>query len=193
MNPVYSDWHYQIILGTVLGGSSIVKPAKGKNCYLFMRSTNEHWINYKAAELSCFASQSPFNREGNTIRWHSNCYPVFKSLRDLLYEGKTKVINSDALDKLRDIGLAIWYGDCGKLENGQITLNTNQFDDHGSEVVKSYFHQAGIGESSIVKTRGGSSRVQLSKEATEKFLMTVASRLPDFSHAELLGGVVQTT
>jgi hypothetical protein len=188
INPVYSDWHVQIVLGTVLGGSSIVKPSKGKNCYLFMRSTNENWINYKAAELSCFASQNPFNKEKNTIRWHSNCFPVFKEMRDLFYSDKIKIVTPNVLNRLRDIGLAVWYGDCGKLVDNCVVLNTNQFGENGNEIIKNYFIEAGIGDCLITKNRIGSFRIQLSEKATEKFLMTVASRLPDFFHKELLNG-----
>src|SRR5581483_2301925 len=142
-NPEISDWQRQIILGTVLGGSSLVKPKKGRNCYLFMRSADKSWLKYKAEELASFASQRPFTIEGNTLRWHSNCYPVFSDYYEKFYKDDKKVVTMDLLDSLRDIGFAIWYGDSGKLKSGQVLLNTNKFGEEGTKIISDYFQQAG--------------------------------------------------
>src|ERR1700677_3628118 len=104
-NPSISDWHKQLIIGTVLGGSSLVKPKKGRNCYLFMRSADNKWLNYKAQELDALASQRPFTQEGNTIRWHSNCYPIFTEYYEMFYLNNKKCVSMQILDSLRDIGL----------------------------------------------------------------------------------------
>ena len=184
-NPTINDWHKQIILGTVLGGSSLVKPKKGRNCYLFMRSVDHDWLSYKAFELAALSSQRPFTEEGNTLRWHSNCYPVFTDSYNLFYKNKVKTISMDVLDPLKDIGLAIWYGDCGKLKKDCVLLNTNKFKESGNEVIVEYFKQAGIGETEIIKERKYS-RIMFSKKASDKFLMLVAHRLPDFMHQKLL-------
>ena len=184
-NPVISDWHKQIIMGTVLGGSSIVKPSKGKNCYLFMRSVNKDWLNFKAAELNSLASQRPFTKEGNTSRWHSNCYPVFNEYHEKFYFNKKKTVTMEVLDSLRDIGLAIWYGDCGKIKNNNIVLNTNKFSEAGTKLVAKYFLEAGIGKTTLIKERNYF-RLEFDSGATEKFLLIIANRLPDFMHKELL-------
>ncbi len=184
-NPNISDWDRQIIIGTILGGSSLVKPKKGRNCYLFMRSANKEWLNYKAQELSSLSSQRPFTHEGNTLRWHSNCYPVFTEYYDLFYENGEKLVKMEILDSLRDIGLAIWYGDCGKLKRGKIIFNTNKFGESGTKTIIDYFHLAGIGETTLTKERKYI-RLVFSEEATKKFLLVVANRLPDFMHPILL-------
>jgi len=183
-NPTINDWHKQIILGTVLGGSSLVKPKGGRNCYLVMRSTDHDWISYKAVELAVLSSQNPFVEERNTLRWHSNCYPVFTEFYNLLYVNKVKTISMEALDPLKDIGLAIWYGDCGKIKNGRITLNTNKFGE-GNKTIMEYFNQAGIGETEVIRDRRYL-RILFSEKASEKFLMLVAHRLPEFTHQKLL-------
>lgn len=184
-NPSIGDWHKQIVIGTVLGGSSLVKPKKGKNCYLFMRSANKKWLEYKAYELSALASQRPFTKEGNTIRWHSNCYPIFTNYHELFYEKTKKSVKMDILDSLRDIGLAIWYCDCGKLIKNKITMNTNKFGEDGTETIVKYFNEVGVGETCLVRERKYI-RLGFSEEATNKFLLIVASRIPDFMHAKLL-------
>jgi hypothetical protein len=184
-NPEIDDWQRQIIIGTILGGSSLVKPQKGRNCYLFMRSTDKNWLNYKANELLALASQRPFTQEGNTLRWHSNCYPVFTDYYNLFYVDGLKKICMEVLDRLRDIGLSIWYGDCGRLNKDKVILNTNKFGVEGTAIVSQYFSEAGIGETKIVKERKYI-RLVFSEEASDKFLMTIANSLPDFMHEELL-------
>jgi hypothetical protein len=184
-NPSITDWHKQIIMGTVLGGSSLVKPKKGKNCYLFMRSADKKWLEYKAYELSTLASQRPFTKEGNTIRWHSNCYPIFTNYYELFYEKNKKTVSMNILDSLRDIGLAIWYADCGKIHKGKITLNTNKFGEEGTNIVAKYFNEVGVGETNLVKERKYI-RLEFTTESTNKFLLIVANRMPDFMHAKLL-------
>lgn len=184
-NPTINDWHKQIILGTVLGGSSLVKPKKGRNCYLFMRSVDKDWLSYKAFELANLSSQRPFTQEGNTLRWHSNCYPVFTEFYDLFYKDGVKTVSMEILDPLKDIGMAIWYGDCGKLKRNQLILNTNKFGQSGNEVIVEYFKQAGIGDAEIVRERKYL-RIVLSEQAAEKFLLIVSNRLPDFMHQKLL-------
>lgn len=184
-NPDISDWHKQIIVGTVLGGSSLVKPKKGRNCYLFMRSAQKDWLKYKAQELDNLASQRPFTQEGNTLRWHSNCYPVFTEYYNMFYTSEKKTVSMQILDSLRDIGLSVWYGDCGKIKNGIITFNTNKFGEEGTNIISQYFSEAGIGETKVVRERKYI-RLMFTPEASERFLLIVANRIPDFMHEKLL-------
>lgn len=184
-NPEISDWHKQVIVGTVLGGSSLVKPKMGRNCYLFMRSANKDWLNYKARELMYLSSQRPFTQEGNTLRWHSNCYPVFTEYYSNFYIDNKKVVKMEMLDNLRDIGLSIWYGDCGKLKKNRVFLNTNKFGESGTETIMQYFNEAGIGETKIVKERKYI-RLGFSEAASEQFLLVVAEKLPEFMRKKLL-------
>lgn len=184
-SPVLSDWQRQIVMGTILGGSSIVKPVKGRNCYLFMRSRYRDWLVYKSQELKEFASQRPFTEEGNTLRWHSNCYPVFNDFRDMFYsQGEDKVIRMEVLDQLRDIGLAVWYGDCGRVKSSKVILNTHKFGEEGSKLVEKYFNEVDI-ECKIVTERSNF-RIQMTNTGSERFLLTIAHRLPDFMHSKLL-------
>jgi len=171
-------------MGTVLGGSSIVKPAKGKNCYLFMRSKNKEWLIYKTDELTGLSSQRPFNVEGNTLRWHSSCYPIFNEFYDLFYKNKKKNVTMQILDKLRDIGLATWYGDVGKLKKNKITLNTHKFGLKGTKIIAQFLTEVGIGESEITKERN-SYRLVLPEQTTNKFLPIIADRLPEFMYNKI--------
>lgn len=177
-SPDITSWQKQIIIGTILGGSSLVKPSKGRNCYLFMRSKNRNWLLYKAEELKNLSSQRPFTEEGNTLRWHSNCYPIFNEFRDAFYVHGKKSVSMPILDQLRDIGLAIWFGDCGRIKGNCIWLNTHKFGRAGSQMVAKYFNEVGIGAD--VATERKNLRVSLTVDGTQRFLATVAHQLPDF-------------
>jgi len=161
-----------------------VMPPKGKNCYLFMRSCNKTWLAYKAKELKDFASQSPFTKETNTSRWHSSCWPMFNCYRKMFYKDGNKIITASSLEPLRDIGLAIWYGDNGRLDKDRVILNTHNFGKKSSEVVVSYLRTCGI--ESEVWIQKGKYRVRLTPEGSIRFLKTIAHRLPPFMHHKLL-------
>ena len=50
-SPIIKSYQKQILYGTILGGSSIVNPTYGRNCYLAMRDNNLNWLSYKINEL----------------------------------------------------------------------------------------------------------------------------------------------
>jgi hypothetical protein len=89
ISPLLSNRQKQVIMGTILGGSSIVRPANGKNCYLSMRGKSERWLKFKAEELSSLASWKPFTVE-TTNRWHSMCYPIFNDYFQMFYVEKQR-------------------------------------------------------------------------------------------------------
>lgn len=184
-SPVMTEWQRQIILGTILGGSSIVKPKRGKNSYLFMRSKDHAWVAYKAEELKGFSSQRPFTEEGNTLRWHSNCFPIFNSFRETFYGDGKKKIKMSILDIMKDIGLAVWYGDCGKIRKGRVYLNTHKFGLESTKIAVKYFNEIGI--PADVAYERNNLRVTLTPEGSQRFLVTIAHRLPDFMHKKLEG------
>lgn len=165
----------QIIIGTVLGGSSIIKPTKGMNCYLSMRDKRAEWLEYKARELSTLASDKPFTLE-RTNRWHSCSYPIFNKFRDMFYnkKGKRKV-NAEEL-VLADLGWAIWFGDCGKYEKESIVLNTHVWGEKGTKSIINYFSLCDY-KAEIFKERNGF-RVKLDKTSSRDFLSIARPHLP---------------
>jgi hypothetical protein len=133
---------------------------------------------YKAQELKEFSSQRPFTEEGNTLRWHSNCYPVFNEFRDMFYVDGKKTVSMDVLDQMRDIGLSIWFGDCGKVKGKCIWLNTHKFGEEGTSVVAKFFNEVGIKCS--LATERKNFRVAMTEVGTQRFLATIAHQLPEF-------------
>ncbi|MHA2427213.1 MAG: hypothetical protein ACXADB_04210 [Candidatus Hermodarchaeia archaeon] len=179
ISPKLSNRQRDFITGTVLGGSSIVKPSKGKNCYLSMRSKDFEWLRFKATELMSLASDTPITRE-KTNRWHSICYPVFNEFRELFYHNNRRCLTSERLDSLRihDRAWAIWYGDCGILLKNRVILNTHIWGESGTKVIHEYFDSMDY-QPEIIRQRSNF-RIKLGEEGSLRFWKLVAPTLDPF-------------
>lgn len=186
IGPKITPWQRQIILGTVLGGSSIVKPKGGRNSYLSMRGKDAYWLEYKSQELKNLASPTPFliENENKYFRWHSLCYPEFNEFHGLFYGDGKKKIDMEVLNELRDIGLAVWYIDGGKLDKGNIVFNTNVFREEGTRLISRYFNEISLDSDAIIK--GKSFRVTIKERAVDKFFKVISHRVPEFMMNKLV-------
>lgn len=177
VNPIITLRQRQVIRGTILGGSSIVKPKKGRNCYLSMRCKNASWIEFKSRELNNLASFAPFTKE-KTFRWHSMCYPVFEEYRKEFYKKKgERFLALESLDPLQDIGLAIWFADCGRVKNDRIILNTHIWQEAGTKVIAEYFSL--LGYTADIFMERNCLRVRLDQKSSQSFLRLVTHHLPN--------------
>lgn len=177
ISPPMTSREKQIIIGTILGGSSIIKPSKGKHCYLAMRGKLGAWLEHKAFQLSKFATEKPFSIE-KTNRWHSLCYPIFDEFRANFYYRDKRRLKIEQLEGLHDIALAIWYGDAGKFHRGQVILNTHIWGEKGTKVFRQYFEL--IDYSAELFKERGRSRLRLDEESSRKFIKLVCPHLPLF-------------
>ncbi len=178
-----ASYQRQIIMGTIIGGSSIVKPKNGRNCYLMMRSRNYKWLAWKANQLGHISSQRPYTKENQTARWHSCCYPLFNEFREMFYRDEKKTITMQALDLLTDLAWTVWYGDSGSLNKNCLWLNTHCFGEEGSNVVCSYFNSLQI--ECEVKIIRKAWRTVFSPFGTARFLATCCHHMPDFLLASI--------
>lgn len=175
--PKITDDQKQIIHGTILGGSSIIRQKNGKNCYLSMRGRNQKWIECKAQELNFIAPPNPYCQEKNGyFRWHSKSSPLLTEWYNLFYKDDKRTISMNILDELRDIGLAIWFLDCGKLKNKEIVLNLDHFGNKEIKIISQYFKEISL-NNKIQK-----SNIKLNKEASEKFIKVIGIHIPEFMY-----------
>jgi hypothetical protein len=175
INPKITPAQKFLITGTILGGSSIIKPQKGKNCYLSMRDKDLSWLKFKADQMKELSSQSPMTIE-KTNRWHSVCYPVFNEFRDMFYKDGDRSLNVDLLNLLHDSSIAIWFGDAGKCKGGRAVFNTNIWGKKGTDIIVEYFKSLDW-ECDIFMERKNH-RVRLGLESTEEMLKMCAAYLP---------------
>lgn len=173
INPPISSRQRQVVIGTILGGSSLICPKKGKNCYLSMRDRDYKWLEFKAGELQGFSYNKIF-KEGNTFRWNSACYPLFNDFYEDFYVEKERKLKLDHLSLLMDIAIAVWYGDCGKLQRGQAIFNTNIWGEEGTKTVAEFFNIIDY------TTEIRKNTVVLSEDSTKKLFDLISPQLPDF-------------
>lgn len=177
----------QVLLGTVLGGSSLMKPPKGRNYYLSMRSNNEKWLLYKMAEMPDLFPEPVIHRYGNSMRCVSRCCPFLTEMYAKIYdENNHRKITMNLLDPFMDIGLAVWYLDSGsKTGRGRKNayLNTTKFGEDGTRVVHEYFNSLEM--PCNVNRDGDRLKVLFTVDGTIKFLSTVAHCFPLFMEQRL--------
>lgn len=176
INPIVSARSRQVIRGTILGGSSIVKPTKGRNSYLAMRCKNPLWLEFKARELTVFASSAPFTQE-KTYRWHSMCYPLFEQFRQEFYVDGKRCLQLKSLDPLQDIGLGIWFRDCAHVKNKKVVFNTHIWAEEGTQIISEYFSL--LGYRPVIFRERKCFRIKLDDDSSQEFLKLVLPHLPD--------------
>lgn len=182
------DWQEQIIIGTVLGGSSLTKPPKGKNFYLSMRSKDDLWLLYKMTELNKYYGEPVLQKYGGTFRANSPCLPKLTILHNRLYDENGRDLKMEVLDMLMDIGLAVWYLDGGgRTGRGKKNayLNATKFGDAGAKIVKEYFDTLDM-PCAINKSKSRI-RILFTVGGTEEFFKVIAHRFPPFMYFRLEG------
>ena len=179
IDPKLTHRQRQIIIGTILGGSSIVKPSGGRNSYLSMRGKDADWLEYKAIELKGLTSNKPFTIE-KTNRWHSLCYPLFNEYRDMFYSKGQRKLTLNVLEEcyLSDIAFSIWYGDCCKYDRGHIIINTHIWKESGTKAVVKFFDLMDM--KAEVYMERSRFRVKLDEVATREIMKLIQPHLPYF-------------
>lgn len=167
INPKITPRQRSVVIGTILGGSSIVKPQKGKNCYLSMRNKDLDWLKFKAKELSNLATKEPITSE-KTYRWHSICYPLFNEFEEMFYKNKERNLKIETLNLLQDHSIAVWYKDCGVINKNQMVLNTHIWGKDGTEKILEYVES--LDWKGQIFTERKNYRIKLDEETSQEIL-----------------------
>jgi len=175
-----TDWQRQVIIGTVLGGSSIIKPKKGRNCYLSMRGKSAHWLECKTQELHFPRAQNPYYVENRRyFRWHSACLPLFNEFHKLLYDNGKRKVDIEVLNGLRDIGLAVWFLDAGSIRVNKLYMSVSWFADESIATICRYFQEIDLDNEIVGKS------IVFSELSTKRFLRVVVDFVPKFMFYKL--------
>lgn len=177
------NFQSQVLMGTVLGGSSLLKPPKGINYYISMRSQNDKWLFYKMAEMPDYFTESKIHKYGNTFRCNSCCSSKITDLYEELYEDNKRKIKMSLLDPLTDTGIAIWFLDSGgKTGRGKKNayINTTKFGQEGSKIVMQYFNELGM--QCKINHDGNRLKVLFSVSGTNCLFKIIAHRFPTFMY-----------
>ena len=179
-SPDIKPFQMQILYGTILGGSSIVNPAHGRNCDLAMRDSNVNWLSYKIGELKDFfkIDNGTIKRDKNTFRCYSIAYPCFNSLYRTFYKEGKKTVTKDILESLNDLAWMVWYIDSGRKSKRKVYLRTQKFGEEGSNMIAEYFNSLDC--SCKVKTQKDRYEIVFDNKGSQEYLKTFSHRMPDF-------------
>lgn len=178
MEKNLSSRQLQVIIGTILGGSSLAKTKKGKNFYLMMRDKNSSWMQKKVGELISLGKNEIVMRDG-TNRWCSRCLNKLTELSKFFYKNKKRELRAEILDSLMDIGLAVWYLDCASIINDKIVFNTNIWGEKGSKKIVKYFEIIDY-QTKIIDVRH-SIRVCFNEASTENLLKLINPCISEYN------------
>jgi hypothetical protein len=169
------------MIGTVLGGSSLVRPPKGVNYYLSMRGQNESWLMYKMAEMPDYFGNSKLCWYTNTYRCNSCCSEALTRFQEKVYVGNKRNVTMEILNPLRDIGIAVWYLDSGSRtgrSKKNAYINTTKFGEAGTKVVHQYFNEVDM--PCNVNRDGDRLKVLFTVSGTEALIATIGHCVPEF-------------
>ena len=186
------DNQRQIIAGAILGNGYICSGTK--NSYFCMRHSVKHlsWLQTKASELTHYGAATPWYISGTTCTWRSVSHPVFTELRKFYYPNGKKEISMQWLDQLRDMAIAVWYGDSGTLIGRKMKnacLRTQSFGLEGNQIIERYFNEVNI-PCNINKSRK-SYVIVFTVPGTETLIRMIAPWLPKNRYPKLLAGQFQ--
>jgi len=168
----------QVILGTLLGNGRLEKSPEG--LYLLMKARDPLWQSSKAHVLGKL-EQATWTSRGN-FYWRSTADPVFAEIDALCYNGHKKRARMECLDRLTNIGIMTWYGDCGCLvgrKRRNACLRTQALG-LSTEIAGQYFNEVGM-PCRVNKVRKQPVLV-FSLEGTKKLMEIIGSVLPTNRH-----------
>jgi len=178
--PVLRESQKQVLYGTILGGSSIIHPDRGKNCYLAMRDHDNLWLSYKIEMLKDFfkLDQNTIKKDKNTYRCYSVAYPVFNQAYEAFYKDGVKVVTREILEILTDEAWMVWFVDAGRKSKRKAYLRTHKFGEEGTQIIADYFNSLDC--ACDVHQCRGRYEIVFSNKGAYELLKYVAPRLPNF-------------
>lgn len=172
--PTITSDQQQVIYGTLLGGSSLIKTKTSKNYFLSMRGKDLNWIQGKANEFTFMSSQNPIHEEKlGYYRWHSSCSLALNNIYPLFYKKGKKVAKVEILDALRAIGLMVWFMDSGILQDNKITMRLTSLKT-SIKLIQEYFAQLDI------KPKITNTSLMFNEDQSKKFIDIIFDQVPLF-------------
>jgi len=169
----------QLVLGSLLGNSSIIQPKKSKNPHFQMRESiakEGKWIRCKAYELQRFSRPKSFVQDKDSYRWNSISDPCWKEFLNLCYKDGIKTVSMEWLDQLQDYGIACWFMDKGALQKNMAYIRISRLSDESVKTIHDYFQIIDVaGE---IKNFGGSKIISFKEQNLLKFMKLIGHRLP---------------
>lgn len=154
-----------------------------------MRHSNKHvdWVNSKGYELEEFGAKKALSITKTCCTWRSKCLPLFTEIRNKFYINNKKTVSMEILDSLRDIGIAIWYGDSGELlgkNKNNACLKTKFWGEKGNKIIHQYFNE--VGYECNINYLKESSIIVFTENSTKKLMDLISCWMPRNRYYKLL-------
>lgn len=177
INPVITDYQKKIIIGSILGGASLITPKDCVNSYMSFRCIENNWFAFKCNELKSLASKKAIFVD-NTNRWHSKCYPIFKEYKSLFFNKNKRRLKLENLERLWDFSLAVWFVDSGYYNKKNIIINTNIWGLKGTKIIQEYFELLDYKVEIFLEKN--KYRIKFDEKSSNSFLELICPTLPLF-------------
>lgn len=145
MNNYIDENAEQILLGSILGDGCISIPRLGKNAFFREEHTTkqETYLIWKVNFIKGYfkINTRKFERHNQKfICITTNCSSLLTNLYNLFYKNKVKLVNRKILDKINELGLAVWYCDDGnyRLRFGSCLISTSCFTLKENEEIRKW-------------------------------------------------------
>lgn len=175
-----TDWQWQIVSATLLGNGYLIGPLRAINSYLSIsENKDQKWLQYKAVELACIAGNNPFDETESVWKWRSKSTALVSEFAKRHYCNRKKIVSEETLDRLRDIGIAVWFGDKGYWQSKKrIGLRTSYYGEQ-NKMICDYFNSVDI-ECSIVDVAPDRPNIVFSEEGSIQIIKMIEPCLPLF-------------
>lgn len=150
-NLELTEENEQVLIGSLLGDATIAlnKTKNSQGIYVFTHSlAQKEYALWKHSVLSnlpfkwsIFKCKSPDPRNGNIyegVRVFSQSNPLYTEYRRLFYNTGTKQVSKEIIEKIKPLGLAVWFMDDGYKSQYGYYLSTNSFNIISCNIIKDY-------------------------------------------------------
>ena len=182
---VLSNREKQVVLGTLLGNSSIIFPKKSSFPHLQMRESirkGGNWIRCKAEELKKFSRAKSFVADKDSFRWNSISDQCWQYFYNLCYKNGAKNITAEWLDQLQDYGICCWVLDKGVLSSRSAHIRISRLNQESVANIVEYFKIIDIPVS--VKKHGGSTIINFENEQKNKLFKIIGHCFPAYTRKD---------
>jgi len=141
---ILSPTENQIILGGLLGDLCCRMRIFTKNAFLQGGHCKEQkeYLLWKLNSLKSLSFKTRINKR-KAILFDSKSYPCLNIYYNLFYKNNKKIVNLSILNKLYNLGLAVWYMDdgCYKKKDKSCNIHTNGFTYSENLLIKNWFEK----------------------------------------------------
>lgn len=117
----------EIIIGCLLGDGTLSKSGKFHRLRVEQKKSHKEYVDWKFDRLKRLCLTPPqSNPKNKSFRFGTVGHPKLSELYSIFY-GKDRSINPKILNKISNLGIAIWFMDDGYRIHNTVGISANNF------------------------------------------------------------------